>query len=137
MKLTHNSYGKNAVNLSKVIRHKDHHEFRQITVNVSLEGDFMTAYTEGDNKKILATDTQKNTVYALAKEHFTGSIEAFGIYLSDHFIFNNPQVSKVTIGITEHVYTRLLFNGEVHAHAYTGSGPAKNTAVIVQDAEDL
>jgi urate oxidase len=137
MKLTHNSYGKNAVNLSKVIRHKDHHEFRQISVNVSLEGDFTTAYTEGENKKILATDTQKNTVYALAKEHFTGSIESFGIYLSDHFIFNNPQVSKVTIEITEHIYTRLFFDGASHAHAYMGAGPAKNTAVIIQDAEDL
>ena len=137
VKLTHNSYGKNAVNLSKVIRHKDHHEFRQISVNISLEGDFTTAYTEGDNKKILATDTQKNTVYALAKEHFTGSIEAFGIYLSDHFIFNNPQVSKVTIEITEHAYTRLYFDDVAHPHAYTGSGPAKNTAVVVQNAEHL
>lgn len=137
IKLTHNSYGKNAVNLSKVIRHKDHHEFRQISVNVSLEGDFTTAYTEGDNKKILATDTQKNTVYALAKEHFTGSIEAFGIYLSDHFIFNNPQVSRVTIDITEHSYTRMSFDGTPHAHAYMGNGPAKNTALIVQDTESL
>jgi urate oxidase len=137
VKLTHNSYGKNAVHLSKVIRHKDFHEFRQISVNVSLEGDFTTAYTAGDNKKILATDTQKNTVYALAKEHFTGSIESFGIYLSDHFIFNNPQVSRVTIDITEHGYTRLFFEGSQHAHAYTGAGPAKNTAQIVQDAENL
>ncbi|SEW36666.1 urate oxidase [Chitinophaga sp. YR573] len=136
-KLTLNSYGKNAVNLSKVIRHADHHEFRQITVNVSLEGNFTTAYTEGDNTKILATDTQKNTVYALAKEHFTSSIEAFGIYLSDHFIANNPQVTQVTIDITEHGYTRMAFDGSVHAHAYIGNGPGKNTALVVQDRENI
>ena len=89
IKLTNNAYGKNAVNLSKIIRHADHHEFRQISVTVSLQGDFETAHTIGDNSKILPTDTQKNTVYALAKEHFTSSIEAFGLHLSNHFISNN------------------------------------------------
>lgn len=135
--LTRNSYGKNAVNLSKIIRHKDHHEFRQISVSISLEGEFTTAYTAGDNKRILATDTQKNTVYALAKEHFTTSIEAFGIYLSDHFRAHNPQVTKVTIDITEHLYSQMSFDGNKHPHAYLGNGPAKNTALIIQDAENL
>jgi urate oxidase len=135
--LTRNSYGKNAVNLSKIIRHKDYHEFRQLTVNISLEGDFVTAYTQGDNKKILATDTQKNTVYALAKEHFNGSVEAFAIYLSDHFRANNKQVSRVIIDITEHVYTRMTFDGAQHPHAYIGNGPAVYTATVLQDDENL
>jgi len=102
---------KNAVNLSKIIRHKDYHEFRQISVNVSLEGDFETAHTIGDNTKILPTDTQKNTVYALAKEHFTSSIEAFGLILSNHFYSNNPQVSKTKIEITEYCWNRMIIDG--------------------------
>src|SRR6476619_5751262 len=103
IKLGKNTYGKNAVNLSKIIRHPDYHEFRQISVNVILEGDFETAHTIGDNSKLLPTDTQKNTVYALAKEHFTSGIEDFGIILSRHFKKNNPQVSKVRIEILEHL----------------------------------
>src|SRR3954465_13849460 len=95
IRLEKNAYGKNAINLSKIIRHHDHHEFRQISVSVSLQGVFDTAHTEGDNSKILPTDTQKNTVYALAKENFTSGIEDFGIFLSGHFKKNNPQVSKV------------------------------------------
>ena len=39
------------------------------------------AHTLGDNALILPTDTQKNTVYALARAHFTGPIEAFGLVL--------------------------------------------------------
>src|SRR5215204_7304077 len=100
IKLRKNAYGKNAVNLSKIIRHKDYHEFRQISVSIALQGDFDSAHTEGDNSKILPTDTQKNTVYALAKQHFTASIEAFALHLSKHFVSNNPQVSRVTIEIT-------------------------------------
>lgn len=133
IKLGENMYGKNAVNLSKIIRHADHHEFRQISVNISLEGDFETAYTQGDNTKILPTDTQKNTVYALAKEHFTGSIEDFGTYLANYFLGNNPQISQVQVAITEHLWGRMAFDGKQHPHAYTSSGNEKHTALVTRN----
>jgi len=132
IKLGLNAYGKNAVNLSKIIRHKDHHEFRQISVNVSLEGDFETAHTVGDNTKILPTDTQKNTVYALAKEHFTSSIEAFGLILSNHFYSGNPQVSKTTIEVTEYCWDRMVIDGIAHSHSFINGGSEKHTTTIIQ-----
>jgi urate oxidase len=133
IKLGKNAYGKNAVNLSKIIRHKDYHEFRQISVNVSLQGDFETAHTLGDNSKILATDTQKNTVYILAKEYFTGSIEEFAIYLANFFVANNPQVSVATIDIEEHLYRQMKFDGKTHPHAYISSGNEKHTTSVVKN----
>lgn len=134
MTLGKNAYGKNAVNLSKIIRHADHHEFRQISVNVALEGDFETAHTVGDNSKILPTDTQKNTVYALAKAHFTASIEAFGMVLANHFLSNNPQVNQVKIELSEYLWIRLAFDGQPHPHAYISSGSEKHTATIIHTA---
>ncbi|MFL5774310.1 MAG: factor-independent urate hydroxylase [Flavisolibacter sp.] len=137
IRLEKNAYGKNAINLSKIIRHHDHHEFRQISVSVSLQGVFDTAHTEGDNSKILPTDTQKNTVYALAKENFTSGIEDFGISLSGHFKKNNPQVSKVSIEILEHLYRRMHFDGMEHSHAYVSRGNEKHTALIEEDANGI
>jgi urate oxidase len=137
IKLGKNAYGKNSVNLSKIIRHEDHHEFRQISVSVALEGDFETAHTEGDNSKILPTDTQKNTVYALAKDHFTNSIEEFGIVLSKHFTSNNTQITSARIEIIEHLYQRLTSDGVVHPHAYISSGNEKRTAIIVQNSNGI
>lgn len=130
IKLGTNAYGKNAVNLSRIIRHADHHEFRQVSVSVQLTGDFETAHTLGDNSLILPTDTQKNTVYALAKEHFTGTIEAFGLVLAQHFIARNPQVSKARIELVEHIWQRMSFEGEAHPHAFTGGGSEKRRAVV-------
>lgn len=137
IKLGKNAYGKRAVNLSKIIRHDDYHEFRQISVAVALEGDFETAHTVGDNSRILATDTQKNTVYILAKEHFTSSIEAFGLYLANYFLSNNPQITKASIEIEEHIYARMAFDGNVHPHAYMSSGNEKHVTYIVQDREGV
>src|SRR6201986_2957428 len=104
IRLDKNAYGKNAINLSKIIRHPDRQEIRQISVNVALQGEFDTAHTEGDNAAILPTDTMKNNVYALAKDRFVASIEAFGISLANHFLDNNPQVSEVKIGLTEYCW---------------------------------
>ena len=130
IKLAANAYGKNAVNLSRVIRHAGHHEFRHVSVSVQLTGNFEAAHTVGDNSLILPTDTQKNTVYALAKEHFTGPIEAFGLVLARHFVARNPQVSKARIEIVEHLYQRMNFDGQAHPHAFVGGGSEKRRAVV-------
>jgi urate oxidase len=135
IKLGPNAYGKNAVNMSRIIRHADHHEFRQVSVSVQLTGDFDAAHTLGDNSLILPTDTQKNTVYALAKKHFTSTIEAYGLVLARHFVSRNPQVSKARIEILEHGWQRMHFEGQDHPHAFTGGGSEKRRAVVELTAD--
>ena len=95
VKLTHNSYGKNAVNLSKVIRHKDHHEFRQISVNISLEGDFTTAYTKGD-KKTSSLQIPRRIPYMLWQKNIS-------LVLSKRSVSICPTILYLTI----HRYQRL------------------------------
>ena len=61
-----NRYGKSRVRLVQVKRRPDRHDFREWTVQVLLEGDFGSCFVDGDNSRILPTDTMKNTVYSLA-----------------------------------------------------------------------
>src|SRR3712207_6385407 len=84
--LGQNNYGKSEIRLVKVRRGTDLHELWDLTVDVALEGDFEAAHVEGDNSRLLATDTMRNTVYALAKDHLAGSIEEFGLRLVDRFL---------------------------------------------------
>lgn len=135
--LKKNAYGKNAINLSKIIRHPSYHDFRQISVDVSLEGDFETAHTLGDNANILPTDTQKNTVYALAKDYFTDSIEQFGLHLANHFRQTNPHVTQATVSITEYAWQRMTFDGTLHDHAYTEGSSEKHVTTIMQTANGV
>ena len=129
-RLDTNAYGKNAIKLSKVIRHADRHEIRHISVDVSLKGDFDTVHTLGDNTKVLPTDTMKNTVYALAKDHFTGPIEDFGLVLARHFLSRNPQVDEVGIELTEFCWTRMVFDGQPHPHSFLNGGSEKHVAFV-------
>jgi urate oxidase len=99
--LAANRYGKSAIRLVKVVRGPDRHEVRDLTVAIALEGEFAASYVEGDNTNVVATDTMKNTVYALAGEHLTGPIEAFGVVLARHFL-EVDQVDRVIVTIEEH-----------------------------------
>ena len=82
--LAENRYGKSRVRLVKVKRHPDRHDFREWTIDVLLEGDFESCFVDGDNSKILPTDTMKNTVYSLARNSSAESIEGFGQELIGH-----------------------------------------------------
>ena len=61
IELAENRYGKSRVRLMKVTRTPDGNDLREWTVQVLLTGDFAEAHYDGDNSKILPTDTMKNT----------------------------------------------------------------------------
>ena len=83
--LTHHAYGKSQVRLTKVTRHADRHDLKEWCIVIQLEGDFSASYLHGDNSRIVATDTMKNTVYALARKHALTALERFGQTLATHF----------------------------------------------------
>ena len=112
IKIVHDNYGKSRVRLMKVERRGAFHEIQNITVKISLEGDFEEIHTVGDNSKCLPTDTMKNTVYALASQtQEIEEIETFAMRLTKHFLTNNPQIERVIIEIDEHGWTRMNFSG--------------------------
>jgi urate oxidase len=121
--LGQNNYGKSEVRLVKVERDTDRHELRDLTVDVALEGDFEAAHVRGDNTGLLATDTMRNAVYALAKDHLTGSIEEFGLKLVEHFLKAGPSVERARTRIAEHHWSRIEVGGRGHDHSFVrGSG---------------
>lgn len=129
--MVHNNYGKSRVRLLKVARGDTKHELQNITVKIAFEGDFTKVHTVGDNSLVLPTDTMKNTVYALAQQMSEiEEIEGFALRLSDYFLVNNRQVTKVVIEIDEHGWTRIEVGGNPHEHAFTSSGEEKRTTRV-------
>jgi urate oxidase len=132
--LGENRYGKSRIRLVSVRRGVDRHDLRDLTVDVSLEGDFEAAHVDGDNANLVATDTMKNTVYAFAKDRLTGSPEAFGLELARHFAAG-PQVTRATISLREHAWSRIAVDGAPAPDAFLRSGAATRTAVVSVAAE--
>jgi urate oxidase len=128
--LVENSYGKSAVRLTKVIRHKDRHELKELSIDIQLQGEFDKSYLEGDNSQVVPTDTMKNTVYALAATHPLSDIESFGKSLAEHFLANFAHVSTVSVTIREEVWTRIEHKGKPHPHSFVGGTSEKRIAHI-------
>ena len=120
-----NRYGKSGIRLVKVVRGQDRHQVRDLTVAIALEGEFAASYVDGDNTNVVATDTMKNTVYALAGEHLTGPIEDFGMVLAQHFL-EVDQVDRAIVTIEEHRWTPIGSAPD----AFTRDRSSTRTAVV-------
>ena len=126
MSLSWNRYGKSRVRLVKIKRAAAGHALVDLTVDVQLEGAFEKVYIDGDNSACHATDTMKNTVYALARQDPIDHVERFALRLADHYI-GKPAVARVRITATEHPWTRL------RPHAFVQAGGESWTAAVTRD----
>ena len=118
MKLSSHRYGKARVRVVKVLREGARHTVVEADVQVLLEGDFETSYTKGDNTKVVATDTVKNTINALSRDHLTAETEKFVLHLGHHFVGRYAQVERAHVDVRERVWERI---GD-HNHSFTASG---------------
>jgi urate oxidase len=131
--LGRHGYGKSAVRVVKVTRTPGRHALRDLTVDVALEGDFEAAHLSGDNSALLATDTMRNVVYALARTHPIDSLESFGAALVEHFLSAGPTVERVRIDIAEHPWERL---GD-HEHAFQRGHGGTRLATVSGDGSTI
>jgi urate oxidase len=119
--LAENRYGKARVRLVQVKRHPDRHDFREWTVQVLLEGDFASCFEDGDNGKILPTDTMKNIVYSLARTSSAGCMEDFAKEIVDFLLKRNPQVSGAEVIVSEKTWQRLQTRGRTYGTVFVQS----------------
>jgi urate oxidase len=124
-----NQYGKAQTHLVRVYRGDDEHEIRDLTVSVALSGDLEAVHLQGDNAAVLATDTQKNTVYAYAKEHRVGSPEEFAARLARHFL--GGPITRARVEVVEVGWTRL------NDHAFTQSSREQRVGVVIAERERI
>ncbi len=130
--LGENRYGKSRIRLVRVKRHRERHDFREWTLEILLQGDFESCFTDGDNSKILATDTMKNTVYSLARDSSAECMEEFGKELVDFLLRRNPQISHAEVSISEKAWEHLVTIGKLHPTAFVQSGGERQTTKLAR-----
>ena len=127
--LGNNQYGKAEVRLVKVTRDTARHRLEDLSITSQLHGDFEAAHTEGDNSHVVATDTQKNTIYAFARDG-VGSPEEFLLRLEQHFTGGFDWVSGGRWAAEQYFWNRI----SDHDHAFAKDKSEIRTAVLVSEA---
>ncbi len=103
---------------------------RDWNVSTSLSGDLSAASLRGDNSHVLPTDSQKNRVYALAREMGPVEPEAFGLSLAAFFVSSQEPITRARIAIEEYGWSPIGATG----YSFARSGDLVRTTVVTLDA---
>ncbi|XP_021341234.1 uricase-like isoform X2 [Mizuhopecten yessoensis] len=125
-------YGKNYVKLLQLRREGDAHHIQELEVSVELTLNNQREYLYGDNTDIIATDSQKNTVYILARKFGVKTPEQFALLLCNHFLTKYSHVDKAKVYIEQAPWKRMEIDGDKHVHAFLISDEATRFCDCVQ-----
>jgi urate oxidase len=136
VRLGANQYGKAETRLVTVRRDGPVHTLTDLNVSIALRGDLAASHLRGDNSNVVTTDTQKNTVFAFAREAPVGEIEAFALRLGRHFTGSFGQLTSARVMIDQYAWERIAVDGTPHPHSFRrGSDEKRTTAVTVAGDE--
>ncbi|MFD7308775.1 factor-independent urate hydroxylase [Promicromonospora sp. NPDC059942] len=141
-----NQYGKAEVRLVRVDRDTARHRITDLNITSQLRGDFRATHETGDNTGVIATDTQKNTVQAFARDG-VGSPETFLLRLARHFLAE-PQVTGGRWRAEQYGWERIATGAPVtgtpgadggtgHDHAFVRGAAERRTALVHADDDGL
>ena len=98
-------------------------------MSTSLSGDLADTHLTGDNATVLPTDSQKNKVYALAKELGAVEPEAFARELASFFTSSQEPISRARISIDEYAWTPIGGTG----YSFGRSGELVRMTTVIHD----
>lgn len=127
-----NQFGKAEVRLVRITRDTDRHEIEDLNVTSQLRGDLEAVHTVGDNAHCVPTDTQKNTVYAFARDG-VGAPEDFLLRLGRHFVDDFDWITGGRWAAQKYTWDRIPVEGKEHDHAFVRAGTETRTAVLTID----
>ncbi len=128
-----NRYGKAEVRVLRVARGAGPgggDVIRDWNVSTSLSGDLAATHLTGDNSAVLATDTQKNTVYAFSQRLGPVPPEVFGMELAAHFAGTQPHITRARVAIEEQGWAAV---GESR-HSFARTGGLTRGCRVVHDS---
>lgn len=131
------SHGKGEVHLVYVDRQGPVHHITDYTVSSAIRGNLDRIYTHGDNSTCIATDTQKNLTFSLARDG-VGSPEEFAIKFAKYMLDTYPEV--VTGGRWEVMkvgWDRIVGDNGPHDFSFVRGGKEQRLAVVQADGDDI
>jgi len=120
----------------KVVRTQTKHLCYEYSVDTTLNSPtYERVFTKDDNSELVATDTQKNTVYVVAKRTKADTPEKFAVDLVKHFISEYEILTGAEATVRQTIWERAVVDGEQHEHGWIKRGPHSNIATAKLDRE--
>ena len=132
-----NKYGKAENRVVRIVRDTPRHEIIDLNVTSQLRGaKLVDSYLAGDNSLVVATDTQKNTAFAFAKEYGIPSPEEYLLTLGKHFTSEFDWIEGGLWQAEQYEWDRILVDGAEHDHSFVRKGQGTRLATVqIADGE--
>ena len=128
-----NKYGKAENRVVRIVRDTARHEIIDLNVTSQLRGAALVdSYLVGDNALVVATDTQKNTAFAFAKEHGIPSPEEYLLTLGEHFVSSFDWIEGGVWQAEQYEWDRILVDGAPHDHSFVRKGQGTRLATVTK-----
>lgn len=135
-----NRYGKAETRVVRIVRDTPRHAIRDRNVSTALRGDFVAAHETGDQAHVLPTDTQKNTVFAYAREHGGEAPESYATAVADRLLEASPYATSAQVRVEEYSWDRISVGGpddpHGHDHSFVRRGAETRTCVVTVEGRD-
>lgn len=129
-----NQYGKAECRLVRIDRDTPRHRITDVSVTSQLRGDLDAVHTVGDNSHVVATDTQKNTVYAFARDGI-GAIEDFAMRLGAHFTGSFDWIDGGRWEIEQYSWSRIPSGTDGYDHSFVKASDEKRNTIVTIDGD--
>ncbi|MFT3797814.1 factor-independent urate hydroxylase [Microbacterium sp.] len=128
-----NKYGKAENRVVRIVRDTARHEIIDLNVTSQLRGAALVdSYLVGDNALVVATDTQKNTAFAFAKEYGIPSPEEYLLTLGEHFVSSFDWIEGGVWQAEQYEWDRILVDGAGHDHSFVRKGQGTRLATVTK-----
>ena len=118
------SYGKLRVPLQRVVERDGQHDVLAAEISVEVLGEnFEAAYTEGDNRAVVATDTMKNFILRESLAYEGDTLEGLIVHLGRGFLATYPVMEAVRMTGRQHRFDRV--SGKLFAREHGDHGVAE------------
>ena len=131
-----NQYGKAEVRMVYVDRSSPVHQITDVNVTSQLIGDFLDTHLTGANDAVIATDTQKNTVYAMPRTGGITSPDEFALRLARNYVDKYEQVSGARMAVEQYSWDRIATSSGPHDHAFSKGTAETRTTVVRKDGDE-
>ena len=101
----------------------------EVSMEVLGQG-FLAAYTEGDNRNVVATDTMKNVILRHALEYDGATPEGFLDALGQRFLSSYPEMEGLRLSAFEQPFEPVPIGGEPSDRLFALGGPDHTVAEL-------
>jgi urate oxidase len=134
MALIHSSsYGESQLRLLRIFRRGDRDDPQDLTIALRFEGDFASAFRDGNATGVLPGEALKNLVYKVARAERDAAIEMLGLALCDRILRQHPQIGRMRVEIAEQPWARVDAGGKAQGQAFTPLLQERRTTGIVSN----